>query len=170
LGRTQWIANAAGALIVAGFVVAIWGPWPAWKTLTAESQIAVLRLMQLAAQKLDLLANVLIIELGLLVVLFGRRYAAGWRSHTQRILIGLSAAAISQLTVLGTWQYIAMKYVPKSQAEFEKIIGFRDKIFNANGVVFIAVVVWWIICLWNDEPGAHADGAEVPVEEGLSEA
>jgi hypothetical protein len=170
LGRTQWIANTAGALMVAGFVVAIWGQWPAWKTLTAESQVAVLRLMQLVAQKLDLLANVLIIELGLLVVLFGRRYAAGWRSHTQRILIGLSTAAISQLAVLGTWQVIAMKYVPKSQAEYDRIIGLRDKIFNANGVVFVTVVVWWIVCLWNDEPDAGTEGAEAPGEEGLSEA
>jgi hypothetical protein len=170
LGRTQWIANTAGALVVASFVVTIWGPWPAWKTVTAESQIAVLRLMQLVAQKLDLLANVLIIELGLLVVLFGRRYAAGWRSHTQRILIGLSTAAISQLTVLGIWQFIALKFVPHSQAEYDKVIGLRDKIFNANGAVFIAVVLWWIYCLWNDEPGANPNGGEVPVEEGPSEA
>jgi hypothetical protein len=170
LGRTQWIANTVGALVVAGFVVAIWGAWPAWKTLTAGSQIAVLRLMQLVAQKLDLLANVLIIELSLLVVLFGRRYGAGWRSHTQRILIGLSTAAISQLIVLGVWQLIALKFVPHSQAEYDKVIDLRDKIFNANGVVFVAVVVWWICSLWKDEPGANAGGAEVPVEEGLGEA
>ena len=67
--------------------------------MTADSLIAVLRLMQLAAQKLDLLTSILTVELGLLVVLFGRRFGAGWRSHPQRILIGLSTVAIGQLAV-----------------------------------------------------------------------
>jgi hypothetical protein len=168
--RNQWIANTAGALVVAGAVVAFWGPWPAWKTMTADSQIAVLRLMQLTAQKLDLLTNVLTIELGVLVVLFGRRFGAGLRSHTQRILIGLSTASIAQLAVQGIWQLIALKAVPHSQAEYEKIVGLRDKLFNADGVLFVAVVLWWIVCLWIDEPGAKAEGAEVPVETSQGEA
>ncbi len=168
--RTQWIANTAGALLVAGLVVAFWGPWPAWKTMTAESQVALLRLMQLAAQKLDLLGNVLAIELGLLVVLFGRRFGAGWRSHTQRILIGLSTAAISQLGVQGIWQLIAMKAAPQSQAEYEKLIGLRDNLFNANGALFVGVILWWIVCLWMDEARTKAVAAEVPVETSQDEA
>jgi hypothetical protein len=168
--RNQWIANTAGAVVVAGAVVAFWGPWPAWKTLTADSQIAQLRLMQLAAQKLDLLTNVVTIELAALVVLFGRRFGAGWRSHTQRILIGLSTAAIGQLAVLGILQLIALRAAPHSQAEYEKLIGLREKLLNANGVLYVAVVLWWIVSLWIDEPGANAGVAEVSVEEGQSGA
>ena len=52
-------------------------------------------MLQLLAQKTGLLVDVLTIGLGLLVVLFGRRYGAGWRSHVQRILIGLSTASLS---------------------------------------------------------------------------
>ena len=167
--RTQWIVGLAGGLLVAGLVLWFWGPWPPLKTLTAESQVALLRLMQLAAQKLDLLTNVLVIELGLLVVLFGRRYGAGWRSHTQRILIGLSTAAIAQLGVQGIWQLIAMKAVPHSQQEYEKIIGLRDKLFNANGALFVAVILWWIVCLWMDEPQTKAL-AEVSAGENPGEA
>ena len=151
--RTQWIVNLAWALLIAGLVVGFWGPWPAWKTMTEGSQIALLRLMQLAAQKLDLLTNVLTIELGLLVALFGRRYGAGWRSHTQRILIGLSTAAIAHLGVEGVWQLIATRYVPQTQADYEKVIGLRDKLLNASGTLFVAVILWWIVCLWIDEPG-----------------
>ena len=162
--RAQWVVNTAGTLLAAGLVVAFWGPWPAWKTMTADSQIAVLRLMQLAAQKLDLAVNVLTVELGLLVVLFGRRFGAGWRSHTQRILIGLSTAAIAQMAVQGVWQLIAMRAVPHSQVEYDRIIGLRDKLFNANGALFVAVVVWWIVCLWMDEPRTKAEAAEVRVE------
>ena len=72
--------------------------------------LACLRLMQLFAQKADLLADVLIIQLGLLVVLFGRRFKAGWRSHTQQIVIGLSTASIAQLAVRVIWQEIALAH------------------------------------------------------------
>jgi hypothetical protein len=158
LGRTQWITNTAGALLVAGFVVAAWGPWPAWKTLTADSQIAGMRLMQLASQKVDLLVSVLSIELGLLIVLFGRRFTGGWRSHPQRIMIGLSTAAIAQLSVQGAWQLIATHTTPHTEQEYLHLIGLRDKIFNGNGALVVAVVIWWIVCLWIDEPGTRANG------------
>jgi hypothetical protein len=138
-------------------VLYFWGPWPALSSLTADSYLAILRLMQLAAQKSDLLLNVLAIELGLLVVVFGRRFKAGWRSHTQQIVIGLSTAAIAQLGVQGIWQAIAMKAAPQTQAEYEHILGLRDKLFNGNSVVYVAVLVWWIVCLWRDEPGTKAE-------------
>ncbi|MDR3725487.1 MAG: hypothetical protein P4K86_00445 [Terracidiphilus sp.] len=156
-GRRTWLVGTLAALVVGAVVLYFWGPWPALKSLTADSYLAVLRLMQLAAQKADLLLNVLTVELGLLVVLFGRRFKAGWRTHSQQIVIGLSTAAIAQLAVQGIWQAIAMKAAPQSQAEYEHILGLRDKLFNANSVVYVAVLVWWIVCLWRDEPGTKAE-------------
>ena len=146
-------------------VLVEWGPWPAWKTLTAESALAVLRLTQLFAQKASLLSSVLTVELGLLVVLFGRRFKAGWRSHTQQIVIGLSTAAIAQMAVRGIWQAIALHAAPQTQAEYEHVLGIQDKLYNANSAAFLAVLVWWIVCLWIDEPGTKilAD-AGVPSE------
>jgi hypothetical protein len=42
-------------------------------------------------------------------------------------------------------------------------VGLREKLFNASEVVFLAMVVWWIACLWMDEPGVFAAGAvEIP--------
>jgi hypothetical protein len=152
--RSTWYAGALAVLIVGGGILAAWGPWPAWKALSAGSFLADLQLMQLGAQKLDMLVDLLNVELGLLVVLFGRSCGAGWRSHTQRIVIGLSTASITQLGVQALWQFIARTAAPQSQAEYDRIIGLRDKLFNANGVVFIVVIVWWIYCLWTDEPGA----------------
>jgi hypothetical protein len=165
LQRRFWIVNSAGLLAVAGAVLAVWGPWPAWKTLTADSHLAALRLMQLAAEKTELLVVLLTVGLGLLVVLFGRRYKAGWRSHTQRIVIGLWTAAIAQLALLIVLERMARTAAPHNRAEFEHIMDLRSNLINANSAVYLAVLVWWIVCLWIDEPGAKMEAAELAVEE-----
>ena len=152
--RSTWLQGALAVLLVGVVALAAWGPWPAWKTLTADSPMAVLRLMQLGAQKFDMLVDLLTVEVGLLVVLLGRRTGAGWRSHVQRIVFGLWTASSAQLVVEGTWQFIARTAVPHSQAEYEHLLGLRDKLFNANGAIYVGVLIWWIACLWMDEPGA----------------
>jgi len=169
--RRTWLVGVLVPLAVGAAVLYFWGPWPDRKTLTADSYLAILRLMQLGAQKGELLVNVLTIEVGVLVVLFGRRFQAGWRSHTQQIAIGLSTAAIAQLAVQGIWQVIALKAAPQTQAEYEHILGLRDKLFNSNSVLYVAVLVWWIVCLWRDEPGTgNAEAlAEIPASAGVVE-
>jgi hypothetical protein len=159
--RRIWLGFALAVLAVGGGILAAWGPWPAWKTLTVDSPLAVFRLMQLVAQKADLLVDLLTVEVGLLVLLLGRRFSGGWRTHVQRIAIGLMTASVSQLAVQGVWQFVAKTAAPHSQAEYERVVGLRDKLFNANGALYVAVLVWWIVCLWVDEPGAtvQADGA-----------
>ncbi len=156
LGRRRWLLGALVVLAVGGGVVAVWGPWPAWKELILDSPMAALKLMQIAAQKADMLVDVLMVELGLLVVLFGRHFKAGWQSHTQRIVIGLSTVAISWLSIEGVWQIIAKTAHPQSRAEYERILDLGSKLVNANKVVYIAALLWWIACLWMDEPGTAA--------------
>jgi hypothetical protein len=158
--RGIWIAYALAALVLGIAILSVWVPWPAWKTLTVDSTVAILRLMQMAAQRLDMLVDLLTVELGLLVILLGRRTGAGWGTHAQRLVIGLSTASLGQLAVEAIWQFIAKTAVPHSQAEYQHILGLRDKLFNANGVVYIAVLVWWIACLWADEPGAASQPPE----------
>jgi hypothetical protein len=151
--RTR-LAGALGVLLPALVALAAWGPWPARQTLTADSFLADMRLLQLGAQKLDMLTDMMTIELGILVLLLGRRYRVGWRSHTQRILVGLSTASAAQLAVQAIWQFVAKTAAPKTQVEYEHVLGLRDKLFNANGAVYIAVLIWWIACLWMEEPAA----------------
>jgi hypothetical protein len=159
--RGVWWAWALAVLVVGGAILAAWGrPWPAWKTLTADSFLASMNLLRMAAQKLDMLVDLLNVELGLLVVLFGRRFKAGWHSHVQRLVIGLATASAGQLAIEAIWQRIAMTAVPHSQAEYERVIGLREKLFNANGALYVAVLVWWIVVLWMEEPWAVA--AEPP--------
>jgi hypothetical protein len=137
-------------------VVVKWGPWPEWAQLADHSVLGILRMMQLAAQKTNTLVDLLAIELGLLVVLFGRHFKAGWGSHTQKIAIGLSTVAMGWLTVQGTWQLIAQSVHPQTQEEYVRIMELGGRLVNANKVVYIAALVWWIVWLWRDEPGTAA--------------
>jgi hypothetical protein len=147
---------AVALLAVAGVVVALWGPWPGWKEMGWDTLLGKLRVMQLLAQKGDTLVDLVTVETGLLVVLFGRHFKAGWRSHTQKIAIGLSTAAIAWLSIQGAWQIVARTVHPQTQQEYERVIALGGKLVNANKVVFLAVLVWWIVWLWLDEPGAAA--------------
>jgi hypothetical protein len=153
--RRTWIVWGLVLLAAAGCVVAFWGKWPEWKTLAVDTALARLGLLQLLAQKTGLLVDVLNIGLGLLVVVFGWRYGAGWRSHVQQIAIGLSTASLSQIAVQAVWEtMVRTAGVPHSQEDYLRMVGLQDKLFNANSAVYVAVVIWWIVCLWFDEPGS----------------
>jgi len=159
--RRAWLIGTLSVLAVGAAVLATWGNWPALKSLSASSLLGVLGILQLTAQKLSLLADVLTVELGLLVVLFGRRFKAGWRSHTQQIVIGLSTASIAQMASRGIWQLIALHAAPQTQAEYERVMSLQEKLYNATSVTFLVVLVWWIACLWINEPGTESP-AKVP--------
>lgn len=151
--RSTWVGSALGVMAIGAAVLVFWGPWPAWKTVLSAPP---LQFLQLVAQKGSLLADVETIVVGLLIVAFGKRFGAGWRSHTQSIAIGLSTASISQLSIQGIWEAIAHSAVAHSMAEYNHIIGIRERLFNTNSAVYIAVLVWWIVTLWFDEPGKSA--------------
>jgi hypothetical protein len=172
--RGAWLIGTLAVLAVGIGILAAWGPWPALKALKPTSSVELLRLMQLGAQKLDTLVDLLTVEVAVLILALGRRFGAGWRSHVQRIVIGLSTASITQLAVQFIWQMIARKAVPHSQAEYDRILGLRDKLFNANGAIYVAVVIWWIVCLWMDEKrsnsGSLATGQGEPALTGSNEA
>lgn len=152
--RKTRILAALAMLVVGAVVLRFWGSWPAWKTLTANSRMALLLFMQLAAQKGELLLGLVTIQLGVLVALFGHSRGAGWRSHAQRIMIGLSTVALAQISVQAVIEILAKHAVPKTHAEYEHLLDLADRIANAEKAVYFLVLVWWIGCLWKDEPGA----------------
>ncbi len=155
--RRTLIVWAVVLMVLGGLVLGLWGAWPAWKTLTAGSLLANLQLLQLIAQKIGLLVDVLSVALGLLVLFFGRRYGAGWRSHAQQLIIGLSTASLGQVAVQAIWEIIAKTAVPHSMAEYERILGLREKLLNGNNAVYLLVLIWWIVCLWINEPGGKQE-------------
>jgi hypothetical protein len=159
LSRTAWLVGTLIFLAITATVMALWGPWPAWKTLTAGSMLANLGVMQLAAQKGELLNDLLIIQLGLLLFVVGRRFQAGWRSHTRQIVLGLFTMSLAQVIVRIIWQKVANGAPPRTQAEYLRITGLQEKLLNTNSIVLLVVLVGWIICLWIDEPKTGSESS-----------
>jgi hypothetical protein len=169
-GSVAWAGWTLGLLALGGVVLWKWGPWPPLKTITFDTTMAKLEFMQLFAVKTGLLVDVLSVALGFLVVAFGQRYGAGWRSHVQRIMIGLSTASIAQIGAQGIWEVIARHTTPHSRAEYEHVIALQGKLLNTNSAVYVIVLIWWIVCLWIDEAGAavaNTANTKVPVREYL---
>jgi hypothetical protein len=168
VSRKVWLLWTLILLAIGVGVVVWWGPWPSAETVFARSTLADLQLMQLAAQKTDLLADLLIVELCVLVIFAGRRYGAGWRSHAQRIAVGLSTASIAQLAERVIMEAVT-RTPPKTQEEYARVVGLQEKLFNGTSVVFLLSVVWWIVTLWIDEPGA-SDSAAPPGKNSPAES
>ena len=166
--RKAWLVSTLVLLAVGGTVVGLWGPWPALQTLRGEGLISFFRTVQLVAQRSDMLADVLAIELGVLVLIAGRKFSAGWKSHSFRLTVGFALSALAQLAVRGIWQAIATHAVPHSQEEYEHILGLQEKLYNGNSVVYLLVLVWWIYSMWQDEQGAAVAVSEVPAA-GIAE-
>jgi len=169
--RSLWIVNTVGLLVVAGFGVTFWGPLPAAKDLALDTLLGKLHLMQLVALKGNMLVSLLTVELGLLVVIFGRHYKSGWRSHTQMISIGLSTAALAWLATQAMVQSIVKTAHPQNRTDYEHVLDLISRLLNANKVVYFAVLVWWIAWLWFDEPGvavvdqAPAETTDTPTQQ-----
>lgn len=163
----SWIVATIVVLAIAAGALAAWGPWPAWKTLAERSQMGALRTMQMAADKGALLDSMLAIELGVLVVLLGRRFRGGWKTHVQKIVIGLSTVGISQLAVRGIWERIVSHTLVRTHAQYDRLLALRDRLAHASSVVFICALVWWIGWLWVEETGS--EGAEEAREQGTKD-
>lgn len=157
--RASWLAGAFSLMAVGAVVLRYWGAWPPVKTLASYPT---LQLLEFLAQKLGLLSDVETACVGLLIVALGYRCGAGWRTHVQRIVIGLSTASLAQITVEAIWQAVARSAVVHGMDEYNRVIHLRDNIFNANNAIYIAVLIWWIVVLWKDEPG----GAELTTAGG----
>jgi hypothetical protein len=158
--RSAWAAGALALVAITVTTLWFWGPWPSRQTLFAHSTLGHLRLMQLGAEKGDLFDYFLFILLTLVAVLTGRRFHPGWRSHARQILLGYSLAGITQITVRVAWQKITSLPAPLTQAEFDHRMALEMRLLNANSLVYLAVAVIWLLCLWFDEPGAATTDAE----------
>ncbi len=154
----KWPAWVAGSLVLLGGAAAViifWGQWPPAKMVFDPSTLGRLRLMQLMAQKGNLFNEALAVELFALVVIAGRRFRTGWRSHTQQILTGVSTSSAMLIVARVMWEAMVHD-MPRTREGYNHLMDLQTHLTNANGAVVLAVMIWWIVCLWIDEPGATA--------------
>jgi hypothetical protein len=156
--RNAWIVATVVILAIGGVALRYWGIWPHWSELAGNSRLTVLLVMQLFAQKGEVLLDFLAIELCLLIVLFASPALAGWRTHVRRIAIGLAVAALGQLGAEGSLIYMSKHFVPKSRQEYDHLLDTATRITQANSILYVVVLLWWIACLWFDEPGTVRGG------------
>jgi peptidoglycan biosynthesis protein MviN/MurJ (putative lipid II flippase) len=160
LGWRGWTTGAVALAAVTGLAEWAWGGWPEWKQMADHSLIGMLRLMQFAAQKMDLATDVLTVGLTLLIVAFGRRYTGGWRTHAQKLAIGLGTTSAAWLGVQQLWLAIARSAHPHNQEEYEHLMDLGGRLANANKAVYLLVLLWWIAWMWREESGAAVAAAE----------
>jgi hypothetical protein len=156
--RPAWAAGGVVLLGAAAAVIAFWGQWPPAKMVFDPSTLGHLRLMQLIAQKGDLFNQVLAVELFALVVIAGRRFKTGWRSHAQQILVGISTNSTMLIVARLIWETMA-RNAPRTQDGYNHMMDLQTHLMNASSMVELAVMIWWIVCLWIDEPGAASVAA-----------
>jgi hypothetical protein len=154
--RRAVIVTVLVTVAIAASVLLLCGPWPAWNTVAAPSGVAHIRFLQMFSQKGDIFVAILTVELGILVVLLGRRFHAGWRSHSQRIAIGLSAAAMALLATRALLRVVGTHAAIHSRQDLTRLFALQDRIVDANSAIYLLVLIWWIGSLWIDEPTARA--------------
>ena len=157
--RVAWIASSLTLMAIGAAVLVLWGQWPSWNDLSAPGLISHLELLQLIALKAGLFLDVETVLLGVAIVLFGRRFHGGWKTHTQRILIGLSTVSLSQLAAEAITEILARTAKPHSMAEYQHLLDLRDRIAYANSAVGLLALIWWIWTLWQNEPGQDTPAA-----------
>jgi len=129
-------------------IMTFWGPRPTEAMLWMDSELSALQLLRVADLNGFLLADLLAVQLGILVIIFGREYKGSGRSHSVQIVLGLAVAAITQMSLVGGWQALIKWALIPGQAEYERLMSLQDVLFNIASGVYVAVLVWWIVSLW----------------------
>ena len=144
-------------LAIALTVLFYWGPWPDLKAMQANRQAYPLLITIVIALKSELFVSMLAILTGLLMMLFGRRFGNGFRSHPVQLILGLSTAAVARLTVEGITDTIKVTHKITNRADYDHILHLYNTLDNARLVVWLLAILWWIYALWHDEPGASGE-------------
>jgi len=151
-----WLGWSLVTVCLAIGAVWFWGPWPTLQAITAEPKQMPLLLVVLAALKSQQFLALITVEAALLLLIFGKRFGYGWRSHVQRIALGLSTNALAFLAVQVTTDTIKRTVKLTSRDQYDHIVRLFTNLDNARFAVWLLVLLWWIFWLWRDEPGGES--------------
>jgi hypothetical protein len=151
-----WLGGILVTCAIAIAAVWAWGPWPTMQALKAEPAQLPLLIDVLIGMKAHLFMTILTVEVCLLLLIFGRRFGFGWRTHPQQIALGLSTNAIAFLIVQGITDIIKHTVHLTSREQYNRILHLLTNLENGRTALWFIVLIWWIIWLWRDDPTAPA--------------
>lgn len=165
-----WLGGVLVTLPIAIAVAAFWDQGFSWAAAKADPQITPLYLVFFSALKAQTSLAVLTVEVGLLLLIFGKRFGFGWRSQDQQIALGLSTVSLALLAVQAATDIVKHNLHLTSREQYEHILQIFRNLDNGRFVIWLLALIWWIIWLWRNEPGAasSAEAVEVPVLTGPS--
>lgn len=166
LKANGWIGWTLVTVAIAAAGVWAWGPWPTKAALQAEKDQLPLLITILIGMKGQLFVSILMVEATLLFRIFGSRFGAGWRSHAQQVALGISTNALAFLAVQGITDIISHTAHPKTRPEYDHLVHMITNLENGRTVVWFLALVWCIVWLWRNEPGAPEELATVAVPVG----
>ena len=174
-GAKRWLRAAPPVVILAAAFALLWGQWPVFGGFNWMNPFAVLSLAQFVAQKLDLFFDALVVETALLIIILGAPFGAGWRSHVRRLALGMSLPALCWLGIQILWRGLTLRFRPRTQQEYEHLLGLGSALLNLQKTIYLAALLWWIYSLWRDETTTAALAPELepessPVESALTES
>jgi hypothetical protein len=161
-----------GFITVAVSVAAVWAwgrPWPTWQTLNSQPAQLPLLLTIPTGMKGELFVGLLTVQVGLLLIMFGRRFGFGWRSQPQQIALGLSTNALGFLAVQAISESINRSVHVTTRAELNRVVHLLTNLDNARNAIWLLVLIWWIVWMWRDEPGSATtslEAADAPILAG----
>ena len=149
-----WAGWTLITFAIAAATVWAWGPWPSWQAIHSQPNEVAILLLLLTALKGQLFAALLTVEVALLLLIFGRRFGFGWKSHPQMIAIGLSTNAIGFLALQATTELMQRNVHVHSAEERQQVALRLNHLFinldNARFALWFLVLIWWIVWLWRD--------------------
>jgi hypothetical protein len=157
-----WIGGILATVAIAGGAVWALGPWPSWSVLSAEPALLYLRLTWLAALKFELFLGLLTVQVLILLLVFGRRFGSGLKSHPVQIAIALSTSVIAQFAVSLITDSIKKSVHLTSRAEYDRVVRLLTNLDNARFAVWLLSIVWMIVWLWRDDPSLPAAASPDP--------
>lgn len=158
-----WVGGILVTVPIAFAVAALWDMGISWAVMKSDPAHLPLYIDLYVALKGQIFIAVLTVEVGLLLQLLGRRFGARWRSHDRQIALGLSTVSLALLAVQATTDIVKHNLHLTSRDQYEHIVRLFENLDNGRFAVWLLALIWWIIWLWKDEPGAQFTAQTVEV-------
>lgn len=173
--RAFWQRTIAALTLVTATAMGFWRPWLGWQQIAPPNLTGTIRMLNcmvlwaaprgtlLVSRGIDkgnLLGQLLLLQVGVLILVLGRRYQAPLRSHTQKLALGLAALALVWLGTQLGWQIVVSTIHIQSRAQYDSVMALGGRLINTCHIANLIAVLWWIGWLWFEQAQPSATLSE----------